>query len=161
MPAWGPKEALWSTDCSRPRNSATCSASVDGLFYDRHAIDRLDLIVQAEILDLAPDLMEIVNLLPPGYYDRQSLCDQLNSALAAHGWGRRLRNGGISLEAGRFGPLPDLGEVCFRACGQKRANMSTVTFFSSSDSWSKSAKLDLKLPNHRQLAPNWKSMVTH
>ena len=36
---------------------------------------------------LAPDLMEIVNLLPPGYYDRQSLCDQLNSALAAHGWG--------------------------------------------------------------------------
>ena len=44
---------------------------VDGLFYDRHAIDRL----------------EIVNLLPPGYYDRQSLCDQLNSALAAHGWG--------------------------------------------------------------------------
>ena len=43
--------------------------------------------LQAEILDLAPDLMEIVNLLPPGYYDRQSLCDQLNSALAAHGWG--------------------------------------------------------------------------
>ena len=42
---------------------------VDGLFYDRKAIDRLDLIVQAEILD------------------RQSLCDQLNSALAAHGWG--------------------------------------------------------------------------
>ena len=60
---------------------------VDGLFYDRRAIDRLDLIVQAEILDLAPDLMEIVNLLPPGYYDPQSLCDQLNSALAAHGWG--------------------------------------------------------------------------
>ncbi len=27
---------------------------VNGLFYDRHAIDRLDLIVQAEILDLAP-----------------------------------------------------------------------------------------------------------
>ena len=38
---------------------------VDGLFYDRHAIDRLDLIVQAEIMDLTPDLMEIVNLLPP------------------------------------------------------------------------------------------------
>ena len=31
--------------------------------------------------------MEIVNLLPPGVYDRQALCDQLNSALAAHGWG--------------------------------------------------------------------------
>lgn len=60
---------------------------VDGLFTDRKAIDRLDLIVQAEIVDLAPDLMEIVNLLPPGVYDRQALCDQLNSALAAHGWG--------------------------------------------------------------------------
>ena len=60
---------------------------LDGLFYDRHGIDRLDLIVQAELLDQAPGLMEIVNLLPPGYYDRQSLCDQLNSALAAHGWG--------------------------------------------------------------------------
>ena len=60
---------------------------VDGLFTDHKAIERLDLIVQAEIMDLAPDLMEIVNLLPPGVYDRQALCDQLNSALAAHGWG--------------------------------------------------------------------------
>ncbi len=60
---------------------------IDGLFADRKVIDRLDLIVQAEIVDLAPDLMEIVNLLPPGVYDRQALCDQLNSALAAHGWG--------------------------------------------------------------------------
>lgn len=59
---------------------------VDGLFYDRTMVERLDLVVQAEILDLAPDLMEIVNLLPPGTYDRQRLCDQINSALAAHGW---------------------------------------------------------------------------
>ncbi len=64
---------------------------VDGLFYDRHAIDRLDLIVQAEILDLAPDLMEIVNLLPPGYYDRQSLCPGRPRL------GRRLRHRGINL----------------------------------------------------------------
>lgn len=60
---------------------------VDGMFIGRETIDRLDLVVQAEILDLAPDLMEIVTLLPPGAYDRQRLCDQLNSALAAHGWG--------------------------------------------------------------------------
>jgi hypothetical protein len=60
---------------------------IDGLFTDRQMVDRLDLVVQAEILDLAPDLMEIVNLLPPGTYDRSRLCDQLNSALAAHGWG--------------------------------------------------------------------------
>ena len=60
---------------------------VDGMFVGRETIDRLDLVVQAEILDLADDLMEIVGLLPPGTYDRQRLCDQLNSALAAHGWG--------------------------------------------------------------------------
>ena len=99
---------------------------VDGLFYDRHAIDRLDLIVQAEILDLAPDLMEIVNLLPPGYYDRQSLCDQLNSALAAHGWAPSTERWNKP-RGRRFSPLPDLGEACFRACVQKSANMSTVT----------------------------------
>ncbi len=60
---------------------------VDGLFADRKTVDRLDVVVQAEVLDLAPDLMEIVNLMPPGTYDRQRLCDQINSALAAHGWG--------------------------------------------------------------------------
>ena len=60
---------------------------VDGMFVGRETVDRLDLVVQAEILDLAPDLMEIVGLLPPGTYDRRRLCDQLNSALAAHGWG--------------------------------------------------------------------------
>ena len=60
---------------------------VDGLYAGRHEVDRLDLVVQAEIIDLSADLMEIVNLLPPGDYERQRLCDQLNSALAAHGWG--------------------------------------------------------------------------
>ena len=60
---------------------------VDGLFTGRETIDRLDLIVQAEILDLTPDLLEIVNLVPPGTYNRTRLCDQINSALAAHGWG--------------------------------------------------------------------------
>lgn len=61
---------------------------VDGMFADgRSSVDRLDLVVQAEILDLSADLLEIVNLLPPGTYDRQRLCDQINSALAAHGWG--------------------------------------------------------------------------
>lgn len=60
---------------------------INGLFIGRQTIDRLDLIVQAEILDLSPDLIEIVNLVPPGTYDRPRLCDQINSALAAHGWG--------------------------------------------------------------------------
>lgn len=60
---------------------------VDGLYTSREAVDRLDVVVQAEILDLDADLQEIVTLLPPGVYDRQRLCDQINSALAAHGWG--------------------------------------------------------------------------
>lgn len=61
---------------------------VDGMFAGgRTSIERLDIVVQAEILDPSADLLEIVNLLPPGTYDRQRLCDQINSALAAHGWG--------------------------------------------------------------------------
>ena len=58
---------------------------VDSIFLGKTAVDRLDLVVQAEILDLDPDLLEIVSLVPPGIYERQRLCDQLNSALAAHG----------------------------------------------------------------------------
>ena len=60
---------------------------VDSLYLGKTAVDRLDLVVQAEILDLDRDLQEIVELVPPGVYERQRLCDQLNSALAAHGWG--------------------------------------------------------------------------
>lgn len=60
---------------------------VDRLFADSTIVDRLDLLVQAEVLDLSSDMMEIVNLVPTGSYDRVRLCDQINSALAAHGWG--------------------------------------------------------------------------
>ena len=38
--------------------------------------------------DLPDDLAEIVNLLPPGSYTRQRLCDQLNSAIGGHAWGQ-------------------------------------------------------------------------
>ena len=63
---------------------------VDGLYAGgRTMIDRMDLIVQAEIMDLGNELTEIVELVPPGSYERGRLCDQLNSALAAHGWGAR------------------------------------------------------------------------
>ncbi|MBY4797497.1 hypothetical protein K6V98_03885 [Collinsella sp. AGMB00827] len=60
---------------------------VDGLFQNAKTVERIDLVVQAEILDLTDDLMEIVTLIPPGTYERARLCDQINSALAAHGWG--------------------------------------------------------------------------
>ena len=59
---------------------------VDGMFIGRETIDRLDLVVQAEILDLATDLMEVVGALPPRTYTRQRLCDQINSILVGHGW---------------------------------------------------------------------------
>ena len=41
----------------------------------------------AESYDLPPDLIEVVELLPPGTYNRQRLCDQINSSIAGHGWG--------------------------------------------------------------------------
>lgn len=60
---------------------------VEGLFSDAEEVARLDIIVQAESLDLNPDLQEIVSLLPPGTYTREKLCDQFNSSLSSHGWG--------------------------------------------------------------------------
>lgn len=65
---------------------------VDGLFRDKDSrtgtVRRIDVVVQAEQDDLPEDLVEVVGLLPPGTYSRSRLCDQLNSTLAAHGWGR-------------------------------------------------------------------------
>ncbi len=61
---------------------------VDTMYAGQRYVNRLDLIIQAESRDLHEDLIEIVKLLPPGTYTRTRLCDQLNSALAAHGWGR-------------------------------------------------------------------------
>lgn len=61
---------------------------VDTMYAGQRYVSRLDLIIQAEARDLHEDLVEIVKLLPPGTYNRSRLCDQLNSALAAHGWGR-------------------------------------------------------------------------
>ena len=54
---------------------------VDSLYSNKHEIDRLD----QELTKLLE--ARIVTLLPPGIYERSRLCDQLNSSLAAHGWG--------------------------------------------------------------------------
>ena len=51
-------------------------------------VRRLDVVIAAEAADLPADLREVVELLPPGNYTRRRLCDQLNSALAGHGWGQ-------------------------------------------------------------------------
>ena len=63
---------------------------VDELFEDMpadHTVRRLDVVIAAESNDLPADLQEIVNLLPPGDYTRQRLCDQVNSAIGGHAWG--------------------------------------------------------------------------
>lgn len=48
---------------------------------------KIDILTQAELDDLGPELMEIVELLPARNYKRAALCDQLNSIITAHGWG--------------------------------------------------------------------------
>lgn len=61
---------------------------VDALYREQARITRLDAVLMADNFDIGSELLEIVELLPPGTYTRQRLCDQLNSALVAHGWGR-------------------------------------------------------------------------
>ncbi|PKQ37059.1 MAG: hypothetical protein CVT59_09740 [Actinobacteria bacterium HGW-Actinobacteria-1] len=63
---------------------------IDTLFAERRRVPRLEFIVRAELADIAGDVLDVVTLLPPGTYSRDRLCDQLNSAITAHGWGRSL-----------------------------------------------------------------------
>lgn len=62
---------------------------VNALFASARLVDNLDVQVLAETYDLTDDLLEIVSMLPSGIYERSRLADQLNSALAAHGWTQR------------------------------------------------------------------------
>ncbi len=63
---------------------------IDSLYRDTVSVSRLDVVVRAEAMDLPDEVRAIVDLLPPGAYKRQKLCDQLNSAIVGHGWGRSL-----------------------------------------------------------------------
>ncbi|MEQ3364240.1 hypothetical protein [Raoultibacter massiliensis] len=60
---------------------------VDDLFASEEFVRRLDAVLMAEAYDLPADLLEVVQLLPPGTCNRQRLCDQINSSIAGHGWG--------------------------------------------------------------------------
>lgn len=62
---------------------------VDAAFRSSETVDRLDLVTQAEIHDVSADIMEVVELMPPGTYTRGQLADQMNSIITAHGWGMR------------------------------------------------------------------------
>ena len=64
---------------------------VDALFKGKGplgTVARLDAVLEADANDLPDDLREVVNLLPPGTYTRQRLCDQLNSSINGHAWGQ-------------------------------------------------------------------------
>lgn len=60
---------------------------VENLFEATDVYPRLDVILEAESYGLNEELLEIINLLPPGAYTRDRLCSQLNSSLSSHGWG--------------------------------------------------------------------------
>jgi len=62
---------------------------IETLFRERKSVSRLDIVIRAEAVDLPEEALGLVNLLPPGRYTRQKLCDQLNSAIVGHGWSRR------------------------------------------------------------------------
>lgn len=61
---------------------------VDSLYLEQKSVRRLDVVLAAESSDLPDDLMEIVNLLPPGNFTRLRLCEQLNSSINGHAWGQ-------------------------------------------------------------------------
>jgi hypothetical protein len=70
-----------------PKEPTEMQRLIDSLFAEAAAVTRLDAIIRAEALDLSDGVLAIVALLPPGRYSRARLCDQLNSAITAHGYG--------------------------------------------------------------------------
>ena len=61
---------------------------VDALYDDTEFVSRMNVVSYAKASEYPDDLIEIVELLQPGEYFRQELCDQLNSAIAGHAWGQ-------------------------------------------------------------------------
>lgn len=60
---------------------------IDRLFDGREDYMRLEVVLEGEAYGLIGELMEVLNLLPPGLYTRDRLCSQINSSLSSHGWG--------------------------------------------------------------------------
>ena len=60
---------------------------VEALFAEAEYQPRIEIIIFAESYGLNSDLMEVINLLPPGQYTRDRFSSQVNSALSSHGWG--------------------------------------------------------------------------
>ena len=60
---------------------------IDRLCIGREDYMRLEVVLEGEAYGLNSELMEVLNLLPPGLYTRDRLCGQINSSLSSHGWG--------------------------------------------------------------------------
>ena len=60
---------------------------IDRLLDGREDYMRLEVVLEGEAYGLNGELMEVLNLLPPGLYTRDRLCSQINSSLSSHGWG--------------------------------------------------------------------------
>lgn len=60
---------------------------IDRLFDGHEDYMRLEVVLEGEAYGLNGELMEVLNLLPPGLYTRDRLCGQINSSLSSHGWG--------------------------------------------------------------------------
>ena len=60
---------------------------IDRLFDGREDYMRLEVVLEGEAYGLNGELMEVLNLLPPGLYTRDRLCGQINSSLSSYGWG--------------------------------------------------------------------------
>lgn len=60
---------------------------VDMLYREKTIVNRLEVISLAEVLDLCPELQELIATLPPGNYPKTVLCDEINSIIGARAWG--------------------------------------------------------------------------
>ena len=58
---------------------------IDRLFDGREDYMRLEVVLEGEAYGLNGELMEVLNLLPPGLYTRDRLCGQINSSLLTDG----------------------------------------------------------------------------
>lgn len=76
------------TNLHRSEEYGALQKLVDTLFKESEFASSMDAVVLAESLDLPTDLQEVVHILPPGVYARQSMCDQFNSSIAGHAWGQ-------------------------------------------------------------------------
>lgn len=63
---------------------------LDATFRNRKHATARDLSRQADIMDIDGDVLEVVDLMPPGSYTKSRMADQLNSIVTAHGWEQRL-----------------------------------------------------------------------